>query len=414
MLTFSFTHTHNRYVIVTGDIHDGNDNGRATQIRVCTHTQIIPICKHCPLHMNTDTHTWQSQWALYDEIRRGCGVNTTWVEVLGNHDVHRATPADMANQVAFTASGPAVAQRVRVVELHSPRVPAGAVPGDKLVVLNTNADEEPVMNFYAATNSSFARAVRTELRRLAAEGRPAVTVGHHPLAMMAQSYMARPFLREVRHGDGGDGGGSTVPYDMHVSGHVHGVRKHRHNSGVLDVAATTLQARAYRVWACDNHLLSFRDVTFDEWPVAFVTYPKPARLLMAGEPNHVMRGARELRAVVVARSNVTRVQAAVDGTTVCASMAPVAGTPFYRCAWDSAPYAAGVHTVVLHVTDAEGTSTWSDTFSLDGTIGAPFRDLLIGRDVCGSHPHTRVHAVASLVVLIPLLLFFSSTHSLGR
>lgn len=333
-------------------------------------------------------HTQQSQWALYDEIRRGCMVNTTWVEVLGNHDVHRATPADMANQVAYTASGPAVARRVRVVELRSPHAPAGTVPADKLVLLNTNADEEPVMNFYAATSAAFARDVRTALRQLAAEGRPGITVGHHPLAMMAQSYMARPFLREVLHGSdngsGGDNGSnsSAVQYDMHVSGHVHGVRKHRHNSGVLDVAATTLQYRAYRVWAYDNHLLSFRDVAFDEWPVAFVTYPKPARLLLAGEPSHIMRGARELRAVVAARSPVARVQAAVDGTTVCANMTPVAGTPFYRCAWDSAPYAAGVHTVVLRVTDAHGTSTWSDTFSLDGTIGTPFRDLLIGRDVC--------------------------------
>ena len=304
------------------------------------------------------------------------------MEVLGNHDVHRATAADMENQIAHTASGAAIAQRVRVVELRSPQAPAD-VPGDKLVLLNTNADEEPVMNFYAATSGAFARTVHDTLQQLAAEGRPGITVGHHPLAMMAQSYMTKPFLNQVLHaGDGNNSGNNEMHYDMHISGHVHRVRKHRFNSGVLDVAATTLQERGYCVWAADNHLLSFRDVAFDEWPVAFVTYPKPARLLVAGEPNHLMHGAREIRAVVVGRSPVTRVQAAVDGTTVCADMTPVADTPFYRCAWDSAPYSSGVHTVVLSVTDASGTATWSDTFSLDGTIPSPFRDYLIGRDVC--------------------------------
>ena len=306
-------------------------------------------------------------------------MNTSWNEVLGNHDMHRATPYDMENHVRYTASGEDVKRKVRVLEMHSRHPNASSVATDKLILLRTIADEEPIMNFYSATDKEFADSLRIQLLQFAAEGRPGVTVGHHPLGMMAQDFMTKPFMNEVMYKNN-----SKVPvkYDMHILGHVHSIRAHRHNNGLLEVATTTLQNRRYRIWAYDNHLLSFLDLTYDQWPFAMMTYPKSSRYLIDGEPNIIMKNAKQIRVAAFSRTTIKNVEVSIDGTSVCSSMSPIEHTPFYSCEWDSSKCSTGVHEIRIKVTDTNTTTSWDDHFSLDGTISYIDRDYMIGRDVC--------------------------------
>ena len=159
--------------------------------------------------------------------------------------MHRTKYNDMHNQIRYTASGINVTKRVRILEMRSRHPDAASVASDKLVLLRTMSDEEPVMSFFSNTKTDFTDAVRKELLQLSSEGRPCITVGHHNLGTMGQNQMTRPFMKVVMYENNSV---TPVHYDMHIAGHVHGLRRHRYTNGLLEVTATTLQVCCFSIY----------------------------------------------------------------------------------------------------------------------------------------------------------------------
>lgn len=101
------------------------------------------------------------------------------------------------------------------------------------------------------------------------------------------------------------------------------------------------------MYVYDNYFLSFSQVEMGAYPHIVLTYPKSARFLVDGEPNFLLANASQIRAYVVSPHMVTRVSASVDRVPVCPLMTQVNDTGLFKCAWDSAPYRAGFHTLTV-------------------------------------------------------------------
>eukprot|EP01105_Mastigella_eilhardi_P002780 TRINITY_DN1359_c0_g1_i1.p1 TRINITY_DN1359_c0_g1~~TRINITY_DN1359_c0_g1_i1.p1 ORF type:complete len:616 (-),score=134.38 TRINITY_DN1359_c0_g1_i1:96-1943(-) len=155
-----------------------------------------------------------------------------------------------------------------------------------------------------------------------------------------------------------------------LCGHQHmtGYLRHRYSNFIELALADLRDTKAYRVFAIDNDLFSFRDVKLDEWPVVVVTNPKDAAFLAPQDNVASIRTSTHIRCLIFSPDPIKSAIVEI-GHFHCNLTHAESAAPLFTCPWDSSAYAHGVHSLNVKAVDTAGrTATLTQDFSLDGTI----------------------------------------------
>ena len=236
------------YVIVTGDISDG-------------------LYKLKPANMS-------EQWMTYKRFREASPTTAIWYDTLGNHDMHlRNINRDMIIPINTMASGKDALEDTRTLSLHSNHPNSSQVTVDKLIIFRSTDDIIPELNFFSNVPHYKAKKLRYALENLTKEGRATYVLAHHPMSNMATNFMTRTLYSYMMSG-------TLAHFSMHISGHQHFGRISRRRTGLLELTCYAGKSGWMRLWAFDNHLLSYSDTRIGKWPKAVLTYPKSARFIV--------------------------------------------------------------------------------------------------------------------------------------
>ena len=105
----------------------------------------------------------------------------------------------------------------------------------------------------------------------------------------------------------------------------------------------------YRLLAIDHDLLSFTDTRLDQWPLVLITNPKDAHFIVPSrEPTKRMTHSTHIRLLAFSPDTITTVTVWVDGEKLTTPVRSVGGA-LYTFPWQPAKYAAGLHTIRVHV-----------------------------------------------------------------
>ncbi|KAK1793529.1 hypothetical protein P4O66_011910, partial [Electrophorus voltai] len=143
---------------------------------------------------------------------------------------------------------------------------------------------------------------------------------------------------------------------LHTLGGLMPILHSRHYTGTLELElGDWMDNRRYRVLALDHDLLSFSDLTFEDWPAVVITNPKEALYLNpAVEPLGRMGSSTHIRILVFSPAPVTAVHVYVDGAAL--GKATSVRGPLHVLRWDPSLYLAGLHTIMVKVEDSAGHS----------------------------------------------------------
>ncbi|XP_062863818.1 transmembrane protein 62 isoform X2 [Trichomycterus rosablanca] len=143
---------------------------------------------------------------------------------------------------------------------------------------------------------------------------------------------------------------------LHTLGGIMPLLHSRHSSGTLELElGDWMDNRRYRVLAFDHDLLSFADLTFEDWPVVIITNPKDAQYLHPGlEPLGRIVSSTHIRILVFSPAPVTAVNVNVNGVALGEALS--VGGPLYVLRWDPKMYSTGLHTITVKVDDSAGRS----------------------------------------------------------
>ncbi|RXM31553.1 Transmembrane protein 62 [Acipenser ruthenus] len=116
------------------------------------------------------------------------------------------------------------------------------------------------------------------------------------------------------------------------------------------------QIMRFRVLAFDHDLLSFSDLSFEEWPAVLITNPKAAKYTNpAVEPLGRIQSSTHIRILAFSVAQITAVYVHIDGKLL-GEARPVKG-PLFTLKWNPMRYTKGLHNIEVKVEDAAGRST---------------------------------------------------------
>ena len=103
--------------------------------------------------------------------------------------------------------------------------------------------------------------------------------------------------------------------------------------------------------AYDHDLLSFTDVSLNDWPVILVTNPKDAHFIVPSrEPTGRMRHSSHVRFLAFSPSPISSVGVWVDGMPLPPpTPTPSGGGSFFTAPWEPKKFAKGLHTITVAV-----------------------------------------------------------------
>ncbi|KAJ2885855.1 hypothetical protein IWW38_005278, partial [Coemansia aciculifera] len=218
-------------------------------------------------------------------------------------------------------------------------------------------------------------------------------LNHYPVSTMLYGRYERSFADLAR--------GVSVFLCGHLHQLVGGIgaqlQAYKAHEGFWELEIGDMKEHAlYRVYAIDNDLVSFVDVTLPlgsmlplpnprlldaavpekpipHPPVVLVTNPKDARyLLPLHEPLAIMRGSTHIRALVWADCELVSVTMSIDGGSSVEAVyrgkqttdvdGDTVKTPLWVAPWDASQYDDGqVHSLLVVAVDAEGKRTEART-----------------------------------------------------
>ncbi|XP_057259883.1 transmembrane protein 62 isoform X2 [Pezoporus wallicus] len=196
---------------------------------------------------------------------------------------------------------------------------------------------------------------------------------------------------------------------LHTLGGLMPVLHSQHRGGTLELElGDWMDNRRYRILAFDHDLLSFADLTFEEWPAVLITNPKSFLYSSsAHEPLDKILYSTHIRILAFSPSVITSIEVYIDG--VYLGNAHQVSGPLYVLKWSPQNYSEGFHHIDVTVQDASGRiSTRSHIFAMEETLSLRF-DFWPSVILLTDH-YVLARVLFGLIVLIQITLLIISRY----
>ncbi|GFT55733.1 transmembrane protein 62 [Nephila pilipes] len=330
------------------------------------------------------------EWRMYQEIlfESGVTVNTTWLDIRGNHDNFNVLSLDDKNDLfrKYSVQGNKHRRSYSYTLQHDTEI-------YNFIGIDACMDPGPKrpFNFLGVLKKD----EYSHIRELTKDSKGNMTIwfGHYPTSTIVAPH---PGVRELMR---------TGPY---LCGHLHtlgGIVPEMYtlqSTGALELElADWKENRKYRLCAVDHGVFSFVDQYLEDWPLILVTNPKDALMLMpAIEPLYRILKSTHIRVLIFSPHSIALAKVKIDDGAW--SELKLAETPLYVSPWEPLKYMEGLHEMTIYAKDMNGNEkTVSHQFSLDGsrpTFNLGGRLALMGHISVGQ----AIFGVTLLITLLPL------------
>uniref|UniRef100_A0A8C3B4K5 Transmembrane protein 62 n=1 Tax=Cairina moschata TaxID=8855 RepID=A0A8C3B4K5_CAIMO len=201
----------------------------------------------------------------------------------------------------------------------------------------------------------------------------------------------------------GDSATAYLCGHLHTMGGLMPALHSQHRGGTLELElGDWMDNRRYRILAFDHDLLSFTDLTFEEWPAVLITNPK-SRLYSSSshEPLVKILHSTHIRILAFSPSVITSVQVYIDGVHL--GNAHQASGPLYVLKWNPQNYSEGSHQIDVIVQDASGrVSKRGHIFSMEENLSLRFG--ILSSVILLTDHYVLARVLFGLIVLIQIAL----------
>ncbi|CAH1790984.1 unnamed protein product [Owenia fusiformis] len=301
---------------------------------------------------------YKDEWQQYRDALQKSGVLkwTKWLDVRGNHDAFNVAELKSDSNMFRTHSVKGREEQYNYIEnVH--------IDGSTYSFVAMDACPKPgpkrPFNFFGVLSNESLTELE-ELSRQTKNSNMTIWFGHYPTSVIVSPYPGvRHFMR-----------GATA----YLCGHLHtlaGLVPNMYTmqkSGGLELELGDWKDnRKFRVLAIDHDLMSFTDVSLDDWPIILVTNPKHALFTTPlHEPTGRIRQSSHIRILVFSNSDVESVTVSLDGKYH--GLAVSSWKPLYVLPWQPSDFSTGVHEIEVTVKDILGNEkTIKQPFSVDNT-----------------------------------------------
>ncbi|XP_055937862.1 transmembrane protein 62-like [Argiope bruennichi] len=334
------------------------------------------------------------EWRMYQQILYDSGVtvNTTWLDIRGNHDNFNVLSLDDKNDLYRKYSTQGGKHR----RSYSYTLQQGT---ETYTFIGIDACMDPgpkrPFNFLGVLKKDEYSHVK-KLLDDSRGGNMTIWFGHYPTSTIVAP---NPGIRELMKGTG--------PY---LCGHLHtlgGMVPEMYtlqSTGALELElADWKDRRKYRICAVDHGIFSFFDNHIEDWPLILVTNPKDAMMLMpAIEPLYRVMKSTHIRVLIFSPYPIALAKVKINDDAWIELK--LSEAPLYVAKWEPLKYMEGLYTMTVYAKDTSGKERIiNHQFSLDNsrpTFPLTARLALMGHISVGQ----AIFGVSLLITLLPLCI----------
>ncbi|XP_075257665.1 transmembrane protein 62-like [Convolutriloba macropyga] len=358
------------------------------------------------------------EWERYNEARKSCYQRAAltsneklapWIDIRGNHDSFDMDLQD-ANSLSvswFTHNVASQPQNVSHLVIDKGFGRYSFIGVD----FSPQPGPSRPLNFFGYYNQERDGDKLSEFVELESRSNLTFFFGHHTLNVVTSS---EKFLATMKYGA------------VYLCGHLHALLNntkstlrlygyhHLKQSSLLELELADFQGnRRFRIMAVDHDMLSFTDVSTNQWPVVVITCPKHAQYAIPEKERlERMRYSTHIRMLVFSPSSIKSVSISIrtrdSSNTIWEAEAVHSEGPLYVAKWDPALFETGLFIIHVIAEDSQGRkSEVEQPFSLDGsTEKLPFlSSLVIASDLTRSAKFLFWTAHFAILVLMFFLRF---------